>query len=39
MLSGFGDFVDKSLKILGSCGSVDEDSGLLGIKLCWLASG
>jgi len=31
-------FVDKSLKILGSCSSVDEDSGLLGIKLCWLAS-
>lgn len=27
-------FVDKSLKILGSCSSVDEDSGLLGIKLC-----
>jgi len=34
MLSGFGDFVYKSLKILDSYGSVDEDSGLLGIKLC-----
>jgi hypothetical protein len=34
MLSSFDDFVDKSLKILGSCGSVDEVSGLLGIKLC-----
>jgi len=34
MFSGFGDFVHKSVKIVGSCGSVDEDSGLLGIKLC-----
>jgi len=25
MMSGFGGFVDKSLKVLGSCGNVDED--------------
>jgi len=24
-MSGFGGFVDKSLKVLGSCGNVDED--------------
>lgn len=35
MLSVFGDFIDISLKILSFCGSVDEDSGLLRIKM-WL---